>query len=95
MGDFVKNYKKGEKQRKKYDEYLKNNDRKKLDEEAAAKGREKNKASSSNDKRQQASRNYMRNERKTVKHSGSYGKFGKGQQSFTSRSGIPRSLYHS
>nr|DAK55369.1 MAG TPA: PolyVal ADP-Ribosyltransferase [Caudoviricetes sp.] len=90
MGDFVKNYKKGEKQRKKYDEYLKNNDRKKLDEEAAAKGREKNKASSSNDKRQQASRNYMRNERKTVKHSGSYGKFGKGQQSFTSRSGSQR-----
>lgn len=64
MGDFVKNYKKGEKQRKKYEEYLKNNDRKKLDEEAAAKGREKNRASSSSSstsKRERASENYMRN----------------------------------
>ena len=67
MGDFVKNYKKGEKQRKKYEEYLKNNDRKKLDEEAAAKGREKNKASSSSSstsKRERAGENYMRNETK-------------------------------
>ncbi len=72
MGDFVKNYKKGEKQRKKYEEYLKNNDRKKLDEEAAAKGREKNRASSSSsstDKRQQASRNYMRSERNETRGS--------------------------
>lgn len=93
MGDFVKNYKKGEKQRKKYEEYLKNNDRKKLDEEAAAKGREKNRESSSSssaDKRQQAGRNYMRSESDEVKHGGSYGKFGKGQQSFTSRGGSQR-----
>jgi len=68
MGDFVKNYKRGEKQRKKYEEYLKNNDRKKLDEEAAEKGREKNRANSSNSsksKRERASENYMRNAAKS------------------------------